>query len=241
MSNVIRKSTIEKYLEKGGNVSYLIGREEQLELKHMIVASQTNWVKITSFPEKVFKAFENKMKEDCDVIEMRLINRPNSGPYVAFEQHNDKYTVIIDSKKSAKGVTHYRRCMALVAYFAGIKGGIIKPTYKDDMVYFTEEDWILISIATRYCLMPTKLIKKIFLLTKMYADEGALDKSKPFDEALIENIAFQTKLPDWAIRLRLNEMSFSEPAFIKYFPKKTIDEMIDLYRLYGGYTDKVVD
>jgi hypothetical protein len=131
--------------------------------------------------------------------------------------------------------------MAGVAYFTGIQGGIIEPQYQENGVAsFSEEDWILISIATRYCLMPGKLIKKIYLLTKIYEDEGALDKDKPFLQSFVDNIVFQTKVPEWAVYLRLRELAYSEEEVREYIQPRAIEDMIQEYRDRGGYTDELV-
>jgi hypothetical protein len=241
MNNVIHKEKVAKFLEKGGDVALLIGKKERSELTRMIIANHANWTKISSLPEKVFKAFENKMKEDCFVTEMKIPNPPAKGPYVVFEDRNGKMNILIDSRKSEKGVVHYRRCMAVVAYFTGIQGGIIEPQYQENgVVSFSDEDWILISIATRYCLMPGKLIKKIYLLTKIYEDEGALDKDKPFLQSFVDNIVFQTKVPEWAVYLRLRELAYSEEEVREYIQPRAIEDMIQEYRDRGGYTDELV-
>ena len=241
MNNVIHKEKVVKLLDKGGDIANLIGRQEQTELRRMIIANSAKWMNISTLPERAFKLFDNKMKEDCFVTEMKLPNPPKKGPWVIFEDRNGKINVLIDTRKSEKGVVHYRRCMAIVAYFAGIKGGIIEPTTDaNGVINFSDEDWILISIATRYCLMPGKLIKKIFLLTKMYADEGALDKDKPFLQSFVDNIVQQVKVPEWAVYLRLRELAYSEEEVREYIQPRDIEDMIQEYREKGGYTDETV-
>ena len=241
MANVIHRERIEKFLKKGGNIALIISAKEQAELRRIIFANRTNWTKISTLPETVYKTFDMKMKEDCFVTEMKIPNPPSAGPYVVFERRNDKVNVLIDNRKSAKGVVQYRRYMAVVAYFAGICGGILEPKEDENgVLHFSDEEWILISIATRYCLMPPKLIKKVYLLTKMYAEEGTLDKDKPFLQSFVENITFQTKIPEWAVWLRLRELAYSDEEVAEYISIRSVDEMIEEYKEKFGYTDEVV-
>ncbi|MCR4782693.1 MAG: hypothetical protein K5851_08135 [Lachnospiraceae bacterium] len=241
MENVIHKDRIEKFLKMGGDIVHLISKKEQSELRRLVFANRTNWTKISSLPETVFKTFDRMMREECFVTEMKIPNPPESGPYLVFEERSGKMNILIDTRKSAKGVVHYRKCMAVVVYFAGIKGEIIKTeTDENGKIIFSEEDLILLSIATRYCLMPPKLVKKIYLLTKMYAEDGSLDRDKPFLQSFVENIMFQTNVPEWAVYMRLRELAFSEPDVAEFISVRTMDEMIEEYREKGGYKSEAV-
>jgi hypothetical protein len=74
----------------------------------------------------------------------------------------------------------------------------------------------------------------------MYADEGNLDKDKPFLQSFVENITFQTKIPEWAVWLRLRELAYSEEEVAEYISIRSVDEMIEEYKEKFGYTDEVV-
>ncbi len=97
----------------------------------------------------------------------------------------------------------------------------------------------MISIAARYCLMPGKFIQKILLLTKMYDEAGSRSKEKSFLESFVENMAFQTALPEWVVWYRLREHAFANEEFADVIQRYDIEKMIEDYRSNEHYTDNV--
>ncbi len=240
MSNTISREKVEKFLTKGGDINLLIGAEEQKELRRMLFANKTNWTKIADLPTYVYHEFNMKMRSECIVADTKIPYPNESGPHIMFEERSGRINIRIDDDPVPKGIFHYRKCLSVVAYFTGIKGGIIHPITEKGRITFSDEDWILISIAARYCLMPPKLVQKVLLLTQMYSDEGSLDRDKSFLASFIDNLAFQTDLPDWVVSTRLHEMAYSEKGNESIFEKKPIDEIIDFYRKNEKYTDPIV-
>lgn len=239
MANVIHKSRLEDFLKKDGDIRLIISKTEMQEMKRMLFANKLSWAKISDLPQFVFDQFDKKMRQDCFVNEMHLTEPPEAGPMIVFEQYkNDSFISISDHDKP-KGIKHYRNCLAVVAYFVGICGGIIQPTLEEGRYFFTDEDWIIISIAARFCLMPPKYIDKVYLLTQMYEENGE-GNGKPFLHNFIDNLVFQTNVPEWVVMSRLHEHAFASEEFSAIFNRRTIEELVEEYRENEHYRDELV-
>ncbi len=239
MANTISRAKIEDFLKKDGDIFYIISQKEQTELKRLLFANKTNWTKITNLPEQVYHEFDMKMRSDCYVSEMKLPNPPEVGPHIIYEKRNNRISIKISNNKAPKGIYHYRKCLSVVGYYAGIRGGIINPGFEKGQYVFTDEDWIMISIAARYCLMPGKLIQKVLLLTKMYGEQGSLSKEKTFIESFVDNLVFQTDLPEWVVWTRLREHSFADDEFAETIVRYDVDKIIEDYRANEHYKDLI--
>ncbi len=239
MGNTILKADIENLLAKDGDIFTLIAPEEANALKRMIFANKTKWTKISALPDMVYKEFETKMRQDCIVSEIKLINPPAAGPHILYEERGSRMYIKISDSQSPRGILHYRKCLAVVGYFAGIKGKVIDPALNKGNYNFSDEDWIRISIAARYCLMPAKFIQKVLLMTQMYDESNNTARSKSFKESFIDNMVFQTKLPEWVVMSRLYEHAYNSEEIAAIFPKKSIEELIDFYKENEHYADVV--
>ena len=246
MENVIHKEVITKYLKKGGNIIDLISRADQREMNQLVMANKTNWEKIFDLPEFVYHSFDMRMRRACDVSEIRFPSTAAPGPHIEFSKKADILSIRIDSEDIPRGIIHYRRCLTVVAYYVGVLGHVIDPVDEGGELIFTDEDWIILSMATRFSLMPPKYIQKILLLTQMHfhnAQDSENDQTtngKSFISNFISNLSFQTRLPDWVIRTRLHEHSFADSAFSQVIRRRSVDELIEEYRTNEYYTAPVV-
>ena len=239
MGNTIFKKDIESLLAKDGDIFTLIAAPEANALKRMIFANKTKWTKISNLPEMVYNEFEMKMRQDCIVNEIKLLDPPAAGPHILYEERGSRMYVKISDSQSQRGILHYRRCLAVVGYFAGIKGKIIEPDVVRGNYCFSDEDWIRLSIAARYCLMPPKFIQKVLLMTQMYDTSSNPARSKSFRDSFIDNMLFQTKLPEWVIITRMYEHAYTNEDIAALFHKKSIDELIEMYKENEHYMDEV--
>lgn len=240
MGNQIHKSRLAEFLKADCNINKVIGKKEIDDMKRLLFANRTNWTKITDLPDFVYHQFEMRMREECFVTEYAMKNPPSEGPHILFEENGSRLTVKIDNTLTKKGADHYRKCLAVVAFYTGIKGGIIEPVKEKGVYNFTDEDWIMISMAARYCLMPGKYIQKVLLLTKMYAEQGSMNEGGSLLSAFVENLTFQTNIPEWAVWCRLWEHSFSNPEIAELLPPTDIDKLVAIYRDNAHYTDPLV-
>ena len=246
MENVIHREIIAKYLKTGGNFIDLMSRAQQKEMNQLVLANKTNWEKIFDLPEFVYHSFDMKMRRACDVSEVRYPSNSAPGPHIEFSKRNDLLSIKIDSEDVPRGIIHYRRCLTVVAYYVGILGHVIDPVEEDGELLFTDEDWIIFSMATRFSLMPPKYIQKILLLTQMHfhnAQDSNNDQTtngKSFISNFISNIAFQTRLPDWVIRTRLHEHALADSAFSQVIRRRSVDEIMEEYRTNEHYAAAVV-
>ncbi len=239
MGNIIRRDKILRLLEEDGNIGLLISDKEKTALKKFLFANKTRWTKISDLPQLVYNEFENKMRTECYITEQRMPKPPAKGPHIVFSKRDNRLSCRIDNSIHPKGIAHYRKCLAVVAYYVGICGGIVNPQFANHEYEFSDEDWILISIAARYCLLPGKLIQKVYLLTQMYESEGALSRDKSFLQNFVDNLVFQTQVPEWVVYTRLHEHSVYDDEFAHLFNKKTIEALIEEYRENEHYTDEL--
>lgn len=245
MENVIHKDRIEHYLATGGNITDLVERDEQMHLNRLIFANKMNWEKIFDLPEFVYHSFDMKMRRECYVSEVRFPSQSPPGPHIEFYNDRGKTGIRIDSENVPNGILNYRRYLTVVAYFAGIRGRHFEAEEVDDSILFSDEDWIIMSMAARFSLMPPKFIQKIYLLTQMNqanTDEGNDQslKSKSFISSFVENLVFQTRLPSWVVTTRLHEHAFADKEFSEVIRKRTVDEMIEEYRSNEHYQAPVI-
>ena len=246
MDNVIHKEKIESFLERDGNIIDLVSRAEKLHMNKLIMTNKTNWEKILSLPEYVYKSFDSKMRQDCFVSEVRFTEPPSSGPHIEFFRNRDKLTIKIDSDNTPSGMAHYRRSLTIVAYYIGVIGDNITAEDNNGFLSFADEDWIILSMAARYSLMPPKYIQKIYLLTQMNMDNDNSDENdqsargRSFISSFIDNLVFQTHLPEWVVTTRLHEHAFADRDFSQIIRKRSLDEMIDESRANEHYTAPLV-
>ncbi len=242
MDNIIQKSKIKDLLKKDGNIFHLISKNEQSEMKRLLFSNKPNWEKIFDLPEFVYHAFDMRMRRNSFVTEKRMSSPPLTGPHVLFEGDPDRPTITIDTDNSDKGIVHYRRCLSVVAYYVALRGGMMNVVTDDHAIHISEEDWIIISIAARYCLMPPKFIQKVFVLTQFYLEDESNENlsKKPFLHSFVDHLVFQTDVPKWVVLTRLHEHSFASDEFADIIGSRTIDAMIEEYRKNEFYTAPAV-
>lgn len=240
MENVIHKEKLEALLKKDGDIVELISMQDQSDLKKMLFTNRSKWSQISMLPEYVYHEFDMKMRRECIVVESKMHDPPSVGPRVIFENKNDKIRIRIDDTPDNRLAGYYRKCVALVAYYVGIGGGKIHPQLVDEEYVFTEEDWILMSIAARYCIMPERFIKKIYLLTQMDGHNKGLAEGRAFYRRFLENMVQQTNVPEEVVILRLHEHSFSDGGLSDVIAKRSVEDIMREYRQFEHYTGELV-
>lgn len=240
MDNIIHRETLLNLLKKDGDIVELISMEDQSDLKKMLFSNRSTWSQISMLPEYVFHQFDMRMRRECFVVEAKMHTPPSTGPHIVFENKNDKVTIRIDDTPDNRRASQYRKLLAVVAYYVGIGGGKIKPEIIDDEYHFTDEDWIQISISTRYCIMPDRFIKKIYLLTQMDGHKNGLSEGRAFYRRFLDNMVQQTGVPEEVVILRLHEHSFSNGELSNVISKRSIEDMVREYRDYEHYNGELV-